>query len=486
MLAVVACSGDTQASNGAPRTVPARGPDQIVLRIPRAGGTARAYLFPRLDSVVWRAARAPGVTRVLAFDAEAGLIAFLDDKGLPRRADLRLAEIRLASRTRFAAIASGNGTDIYGVNAKGNVIRMTPSGDWTFEPPSPATAVFPQPNGSLLIAATGRTSTELWLIRAPEEEILKTNTLPVAARGIKAQAGDRLYFAVDSGLAGVTVRDLASVKNVRLSESIVAVSPTPSGDRLYIAEQGLNRISVVDRYSESISGTVQLPGPASELRMDPLGQRILARPADGQDSAWVIAIATGRVAGTIGSRWTHDLPAFAPSSSIATARGNDVIFVDAMTLENTRTVTGGARDFWYFFSWNGFRPRSAGLDQPVTFRAPDSLPASDSLKTPVDSGAPAPPLLDAKPSMIEPPASYAPVPERKGYFASFAAVLTPQKANEIAAGITINGMRARVVPSQSGATTLHRVVVGPYASREEADRAGRESGRQFWVFEASP
>lgn len=456
----------------------------MVLRIPRAGGTARAYIYPRLDSIVWTAAGAPAVSRVLAFDGEAGLIALVDNKGLPRRIDLRLAEVRFASRATLTSIASANGNDIYGITANGSVVRMTPSGDWTFQPPSPARWVFPQPGGLVVIAANARSGTQLWSIRAPDDEILDSASLPPASRGIRTQVGDRIYFAVESGLAGVMTRDLSLLKGISLPGQVVAVSPTPSGDRVYVAVRGSNRISIVDRNSESISGTIDLPGPASELRMDPLGQHVLARPAAGGDSAWIIGIGGSRPAATLKTSWTADLPAFAPMSTIATARRNDVVFVNANTLGDVKTVTGGARDFWYFFTWNGFRPRAADLDQAVTFPMPDSVVRIDSPGVLADSGLRAPPMRDTAPSMVVPPASL-PQQPRQGYLVSFAALLTEQRAREVAAGIEVNGVRPHVTPSESGNTTLYRVVLGPYATRDEAERSGRDSRRQYWIYEVS-
>lgn len=482
-LAVAACSGDRQASPGASRSTAPAGPDQVALRIPRAGGIARAYLYPRLDSVVWTAPGAPAVARVLAFDPDAGLIALVDTRGLPRRVDLRLAEIRFASRTPLTSVASANGSDIFGVGADGVVVRMTPTGDWRFKPPVAARWVFPQPGGLVTVAASDRLGTRLWSIRAPDDEILDSASLPPASRGIRTQVGDRIYFTVDSGLAGVMTRDLTRLKGITLLDPVVAVSPTPSGDRLYIATRTTNRISIADRNRESVTSTIALPAPASELRMDPLGQHLLARPAGGGDSAWVIAIGTNRPPRTLMTAWTADLPAFAPSATIATARGTDVVFVSATTLQIVQTVAGGASDFWYFFTWNGFRPRASNLDQPVTFSAPDSVTLPDSAGIPTDTAVPTPPMRDTAPSMIVPPPSY-PQPSRLGFVVSFAAVLTEQRARELAAGIEVNGVRPRVTPSVTGTTTLYRVVLGPYSSRDEAERAGRDSKRQYWIYEA--
>lgn len=358
---------------------------------------------------------------------------------------------------------------------------MTPTGDWSFDPPSTARWVFPQPNGSVIIAGNEAGRTQLWLIRPTNEDIVETAALPLVSRGVRTQVGDRLYFTVDSGLIGVRTNDLTPIQSVRLKEPVTALVPTPSGDRLYVALRGANHLAVIDRYSGSVSGNVSLPGAASDLRMDPLGQFILARPADGGDSSWVIAIGTNRLEGTIQSQWRADLPAFAPGSMIATVRNADVVMVNSRTLTDASTIAAGARDFWYFFTWNGFRPRAADLDRPVTFDTPATAPM-DSLGGISRDSMVNPPLRDATPTMIEPPAVIQP-PRAAGYMVSFAAVLSEQRARETAAEISINGMRPRVIPTQSGSTTIYRVVLGPYGTREEAERVGRDSRRQYWVYE---
>ncbi len=483
-LAIAGCKGDRQASPGAPGSPAQRGTDQIAVRIPLKGGTARAYIFPRLDSAAWSAESAPAVDRVLGFDPEGGALAFVDDKGFPRRLDLRASEVRFASREKLTAITSMNGVEIYGVNAKGDVVRLTPSGDWTFKPPSPARWVFPQPNGSAVVAGNAGSRTTLWLIRPTDDRVVETASLPAVSRGVRTQIGDRLYFTVDSGLVGVKTRDLAPLKHVLLNDHVASIVPTPSGDRLYVALRGSGTLTVVDRYSEAVQGTVRLPGDASELRMDPLGQGILVRPAGGGDSAWVVGVGSGRVEGTLRTTWRDDLPAYAPGSSIAAVRGNDVTILNAISLQDMQTIRGGAADFWYFLAWNGFRPRAADLDRPVTFGSGDSATLSDSSAPSGLDSVPALPIRDAAPTMIVPPPSMtnsAP----SGYLLSFAAVLTPQKAAEVASSITIDGAHPRVAAAQSGSTMIYRVVLGPYPTREEAERVGRDSRRQYWVYEAT-
>jgi hypothetical protein len=197
----------------------------------------------------------------------------------------------------------------------------------------------------------------------------------------------------------------------------------------------------------------------------------------------VIGVGSDRVNGTIQTAWRADLPGFAPGRTIATVRGDDVVFVDANSFAQRAVVNGGASDFWFFVAWNGFRPRPAELDRPVTFDTPvTSQPGDSTAGVTRNDSIPSPPLRDASPTMVEPPR---PPATAKGYVVSFAAVLTEQKANETAAGISVNGVRPRVVQGQTGSTTIYRVVLGPYSSREEAERVGRDSRRPFWIYEES-
>jgi cell division septation protein DedD len=483
-LVVAACSGDRQASKGASSTTYGRGTDQIVLRIPRTGGTARAYLYPGLDSVIWSAASAPAVARVLAFDPDGGQIALVDEKGQPRRIDLRMGEVRTASRAKLTGLVSENGSEIYGITGTGAVSRLTPSGDWTFEPPSPAQAVYPQPNGSLVIAGPVAGRMRLWLIRPTDDRILDSAALQTAAKSVGAQAGDLLYFTSDRAIVGVRARDLSRVEPVKLREEAQAIASTPSGDRVYVALQKAPRILVFNRYSGTIDGSVKLPGPAAELRVDPLGQHLLAKPGEG-DSAWVIATGTDSLTGTISTEWRADLPAFA-FGTIATAGSGDVVFLDANRLSPLRTIAGGARDFWYFFDWNGFRPRAANVDQPVVFTSPDSPRTTDSSAMIPDSSRISPPIRDTAPTMVPlPPLPPAAAPSPGGFVVSFAAVLTEESARATALSIQVGGVHPHVIQSSNAGTTIYRVVLGPYPTREEAERVGRDSRRSYWVFEAT-
>ena len=500
LLSALACGGDKRASTdtagNAARLEATRGPDPILIRLPRAGGKVRAYLYPRLDSVVW-SGRTTSVDRVLGFDAEGGALAIVDAKGQPARVDLRIGEPSVASRAKLSDLTAPSGADIFGLDAKGAVVRLTRGGDWTFAPPSPARALFPQSDGSLVIASQRGNEAVLWLVRPPEPRLRDTVTLPITMRALHAQVGDRIYLATDTALVGVRGRDLSQVPSIRFHGRIVALSPTPSGDRIYVAIAGDSSLAVVDRYTDKVASTIPLAGRISDLRMDALGRYVLVRPVRG-DSAWVIAVATNHVVGSVRTKWTEDLPATAPDGAIALNTGRDVIFVDGETLQPVRTVAGGASDFWFFTFWNGFRARAAGVDQPVQFAAPDSA-ARDSAKLSADSATrgvvdsiarhPAAPNAPGAAPMhpaphIPPPAATPPATEP--FTVSFAALLTSEKAQALADSIQVDGARARVVTAQRAGTTVYRVVLGPYANRAVAEQVGRDSRRSYWVFPGQP
>jgi cell division septation protein DedD len=487
LLALVgaACSGEKPAPDSTTTTtVEARGADPLLLRVPRGGGLGRVYLYPKLDSVIWTLDEAPALSQVLAFDPNNGTIAYVDSKGFPGRIDLRETDVGRATKTKLTSLTSANGSDIYGINAKGEVIRLNPSGgDWKFEPPVPARGVIAEPNGDLIIAANKGAQTLLWKVRPPDQDVQDSAMLPLTGRGIRTQVGDRLYFTVDSGLVGVKARDLSPVGAVKLDTRVHAMAPTPSGDRLYIATENQQAISVIDRYSDS-GAKIELPQTPEELRMDPLGRYLLAR-FPNQDSAWVIAIGTNRLVGAVATRWVDDLPSVTPDGHLALLGEKDVTINDAEKLTVRSTMTGGAKDFWYFFSWDGFRPRAQGLDQPVTFPS-DSQPVDSTASSTIPVPSPSAPLIN--PRVDSSVSGAAPIGGQAttGFTVQFAALLSEETARALASAITINGIQAHIVSTTAAGSPIYRVVMGPFATREEAARIGRASRREYWIYEGSP
>ena len=466
----------TRTAQTSPAAAPAtRGPDNLVLRIPRGGGTARVYAYPRLDTVVWSAPSAPPPARVLGFDEEAGGIAFVDARGLPVRLDFRQGAASTVSKAKLASLSSADGSAIYAIAADGTVERFAESGVWKWKPPVAARAVFPQPDGTLLVLGERKNGSVVWRLRPPNTDVVDSVVLTKVDRTLRTQVGDRLYLSAGKELTGIRTRTMQPTESISLDGPIELLDATPSGDRVFIVTHGAKAIDVLDRYREKVSGTIDLGRTIADLRMDPLGRYLLVRP-ERSDSAIVVALGTSRVVGAVPTAWRADLPFVAPDGAIALAQGNDVIIVDGETLRPTARARGAASDFWYPFRWNGFRPRAATLDQPVQFAgvATDTSHAADSAAAKTDSGAAAP--TTARDSAHRP----------TGWIVSFAALLVPERAQELAAKITVGSEHPRVISATRDGSTIYRVVLGPYATREDAERVGRESKQSYWVYEGTP
>ena len=478
-LGLVACSGGDRSNPPASRTASstsvARGPDALILRVPKRGGVPRVSAFPNIDSTVWTGTDAlPAIDRVLAFDAEEGLIAAVDARGLPLWLDLRVGTVTKTGREKPRGLISVDGSTIYGVGTDGIVARFTPPGNWTFKPPQPAVAVFPQIGGGLLILTGRGANARLLRIHPPESAILDTLAVPDAIGGSEAPLGDRIYLTGRGHeITGVHGRTLTKGRSIALDHAVTAIAATPSGDRFYMITDSSHVLYVVDPLQERITTEVELSGRPRDLRIDPLGRYVLVRPATG-DSLWVVSVGADKVIGTFGSPWRSDIPFVAADGTIATIDEEDVAFVNVETRREMHRALDGAADVWYSFAWNGLRPRATTLDSN-----PQSSADSDS------AVAVAPPRTDTvKPRTV------APAPPRDslraGFTVSFAVLLNEAKARELAAKIVVDGKPARVVTGVNEGITVYRVVLGPYMAKEEAERVGRASGQTYYVYAGTP
>jgi hypothetical protein len=475
-----------------------RGPDQIVLRFPRDGGQVRAFAYPQLDSVVWESsAKAPAIARVLGFDGDLGSVAAVDTKGAPVRVDLRMGGVSRNTKPKLTDLASEDGSAIYGINDSGSVVRLTPAGDWTYEPHSPARDVVPEPDGSLLILADHGEGSILWKLHPPDKSVSDSAILPRVGRAFNTQLGDRIYFTVDSGLVGLRTRDLEPVPSVRLDRPVRALATTPSGDRLYVAIDSAGQIIVFDRYTHRTEAQLRAPGEVEALRMDPMGRFVLARAAQG-DSAWVFAIGTDKLLGSVHTQWRDDLPTVTPDGNIALLEGDDVRLVSGTSLAGENTVAKGGSDAWLFVAWNGFRPRSPGLDEPVTFgydTAVDVPDWSDDTGSAVSEGAlarrdsararpaPTPGASAGNPGATE----EASKSRESGFTVQFAAVRSRDAARDAASEIKSSGSSsARVIATERAGVTIYRVVMGPFPTRDDAERVARATGKPYWIYEGAP
>jgi len=464
---------------GAPPSIPG-GPDPIVLRVSQDGGLMTAARYPALDTIIWRsAAKVPPLSRVIAFGPDDGYLAAIDTGGAPVRIDVRLGAVTRISTDTARQLSSADGGAIFALTQRGELVRYTPSGgDWRLTPPLPAHAIAAQPDGSLIVAGAQGDRAIVWRVRPPNQTVSDSvafnvggdsAALPSAIAATAGAIGDRMFFGGSEIVAAVRTRDLGRALQLEMDDPIRAIAATPSGDRFFVALEGDDALRIVDRFEESETGSIRLPGVARELRMDPLGRSLLVR--GNGDSVFVVSLATDKTLGVVRSVWRGDLPLILPDGAIATTRGDDVAIVHPSTLADMRTVTGGARQFWYTLRWNGFRPRAAGLDQPVQFRtsAPrDSL--EDSLSAD-SAGAPPDTATTGAPA---------------SFTLAFGTVEDEKEARRIASRVRVEGQSPRITPADRNGRTLFRVVMGPYATRADAERLGKASGQSYWIFEGIP
>lgn len=478
---------------GASLTIPG-GPDPIVLRLARDGGTLTAVRYPELDSTIWRStSRVPPLDRVIAFGGEDGYLAAIDTGGSPVRIDLRLGTVTTSRTDTVRTLASADGGAIYALTRGGEVTRYTPSGsDWKFRPVHPVDALFSQPDGSVILVGAEEGRVTVRRLRPPNQALSDSVSLKVPGkladirRTIAATAGsvgDRVFFAADERVIAIRTRDLGTALNVDLGDPVDAIAATPSGDRLFVAPADESVLRIVDRFEEGVTGRIRLPSPATALRMDPMGRVLLARGTG--DSVYVVSLGSDAVLGVLTSAWRGDLPLVMADGSIAITRGDDVVLVHPVTLADMRTVTGGAKQFWHTLRWNGLRPRAAGLDQPVQFRNSAPRDTGGVSAAGNDAGGGAHPDSSARADSAG--ASPPPPPAQPSAFTvSFAALLDERQARALAGRIRIEGQVPRITTADRDGTTVYRVVLGPYPSRAEAERIGRMSGQNYWIFEGSP
>ena len=482
-LVVVACgrTDSNPAPDSASTAVVAKfvGPDPLFLRIPRAGGLARVVAFPNIDSAVWTSTqRSPAPGRVLGFDDDAGIIAMVDAKFRPVRIDLRRDSVDIVLREPLSAAVSLNGTAIYGVTAKGAVVRSRPSdaqttgaGEWRYVGSKAARGALPLRDGSVLIWTERDAKTVLMHIRPPALTPIDSVVMPAVQLAAGTGVGDRLYFSAGDQLYALQTRTLQPGPPIAIGAPVTAIAETPSGDRIYVLATIANRSTLVavDRYRSRVSSQLPLDAKARALRVDPLGRYVLVR---GQrDSVAVIAVASNTVIGTVRSDWRDDLPLVAPDGSIATVQDADVVFIRAENQRMVSRIGRGASDFWFAFWWTGFRPRAASLDVPVSF---DSATAGA-------EGAINPRLGSTDSARVTGVAVDSTPRKPTGFTVSFFTLLSEQRAQSEAAKIHVGGEVAHVETVVRGGMPVYRVILGPYATCVEAQRAAKESGKTVWI-----
>jgi hypothetical protein len=412
----------------------------VAIRLPAKGGTPQLYRLPRLTAVEGvLKGRLPPVDRVVGLDPESEFLFVTTAKHELLALDLGSGRVDTVGTTIKQAALGPDGT-LYAVDSSRHVISL--SRRTRFAWPQALTALPRDLFGATDQHLVGVIPQDRLVIAAADQP---ATVRPIAAGGDVAATrwGDLVAVASDSG---VTLYDPLGRRDpafVRLADAPRALAFSPSGHRIYVARRSAPGLAVVDRYERKELDGVALPGPVAALRLDPLGRWLLARPSIG-DSAWIVDLPIKRHTGTVPTEWQADLPTISPDGVLLYRRGKDVLSARPDSLTEVGKVTNGAADIWVLTSW---LPR--GVPASTV-----SAAASDSAGT----GAEGPLYVQVSTSQ------------------------NPEWSGHLADDLTRAGLAARVLQPQHP-DDGYRVVLGPYATREQAEATGRRLGRPFWIYQ---
>lgn len=420
-----------------------RGPATATLLLaPKNGGVARLYRIPALDPSSWKAEdKLPPLDRLIGADTEQGLVYFLDLKHDVVGLDLETRRVRRYTEQVRNAVMGPDGS-LYTIDT-GKVVtqlaRRTPVRFRSKLQGTP-TELLATMSGNL-VARLGGPRTMLEVLGPDQAPV----SVPLAGGAVTGSLwGDLIAVAADSAVIIYQTQGKEKPRVIPTSGGARDAMFSPSGHRLYVA-LGSGDLLVMDRFSWDKLDDISLPGPAVGLRGDLYGQWVLIRPEHG-DSAWVLDVGRNRLVGTVQVRWGPDLPAAVSPNTLLTRRGDSLVALDL-----------GSQGF----PRRGAVEAAGDLVLPLAWHPAQEEPApaeSDSaaLAAATDSAAAATVYLQVSSSQ------------------------NPAWADEFAQRLRAAGLPASVIrPKRS--EEPHRVVLGPYATREQAEEAGRRIGMPSFV-----
>ena len=479
LLAACARSGDRDTPKGTAvhdasadgsRPVPV-----VAIRLPGNGGALRAYALPGLAPLAWpMAGRSSPARGVVGMDVAGRRLLFRDTAGAVAAFDLvALHEREVAPRGALAAMGSDG--VLLAVDGRGAVLESHPWGSraWPDTLGSGVHEVFAAPGPRLLVVRGS--AVESLVVVSRDGGVAFAAATPPASDRTATRDGDAVAFATDSGVVVLEDRESRIPWFVRLSGTPRAVAFSPSGHRLYVALQTRGELAVVDRFAREEHGSIPLPGPAAALRGDPWGRVLFVRPADtalARAETWVVGVAAGRLLGRLATEWDTDLPTVSPGGVVLAREGDAVVARDVHSLDSLGAVPDGAADYWFVGAWAPSGAAAAIRQQARVAEAASPPPGQPS--APAPAGA----ALAAADAKSTPPAT---APALRIWVQVSVSQSEPA-SRDLAASLVAARHPAQVVPPRSEGDGW-RVVVGPFATRDDAEAAGRSLGRPFFVVE---
>jgi hypothetical protein len=420
------------AAAGTP-TMPA-----VALRLPSRRGTPQTYDLPTLEPLTTRFSAGPAVDRIVGFSADDDLVYAMVGP------DLVILDLRTGRyRTLDSAVTRA------GIAPTGTVLLARADGSFGLAaerrvapaPALPALGTIEDawvlPAGRLAVIAQGDSGRGLHIVGGGTSATARALPQGPVTR---SPWGDVAAVASPEGVFVIEVLRETPPHLLRVRADLRALAFSASGHRFYAATAE-PEILVFERYEGDALDHIPLQSPATDLRADPFGRYLFAAVGDGITVVTLADHGVIRLAGT----WGPDLPTAGPDGTILVARGEDVVAVRPGADAPRGVVPRAAADHW--------------IVAPVDSRRPAAQLAAG------DGGGAA--AVGTGGGAV---------------YVQVSSTSNAQWAEGLAADLRTAGMQARILPP-ADAEEMYRVVLGPYATREEAETIGRKLGMPYWIFQ---
>ena len=417
----------------------------VLIRLAAKGGPPRLYRLPTLAELPGTLrGRLPAADRIIGTDDADGLLFFRSTKGDAVAYDLESGRFDTVATGVTMAALGPDGT-LFTVDAKRRVVSYAHRSRTVWPQPLVATpaAVFGGAD-QRLIAVTSDKKPKLLAETADQPAV--TRPFPGSTVIEAARYGDEVASATDSGLVLIEPLGRRAPGFIPLPDHPVDVAFSPAGHRLYVSKKSGLGLAVVDRFSREELDGVALPGMGRSLRLDPLGRWLLVQ-ADLGDSIWIVDLPTKTLTATVAGTWGSDLPVVSPDGTVLVRQGSDVVAVRPDSGLSTGKLSGAAGDLWITTGW---------------------IPSGSS-RSAVLADAPG-------------PAAAAGDTAAGALYVQVSISQNKDWSDGMAQQLSRAGLQAKVLPPTS-TDDGYRVVLGPYATREQAEDIGRKLGRPYWIYQ---
>jgi hypothetical protein len=413
--------------------------DAVLFRFSTSGGTRPTVLrLPTLDVGPLPLESQPRDLReVVGFVGDRGVVYVITTDDELAAFDLTTGRFRVVDSSVVAGTIGPTGTPFV-VHADGSVatIGLKSVTPWPVGFDSVPTELYGAVRERLIAVMPGDSARRLVLAANGQpvvEQPVPDGTVHVSAWG------DAVLIATDAGIVMLDPADPDDGTIFPLESAPHDADFSASGHRIHVVGQD-GTLRSVDRFSGEVVREMPLGAVPRVWRTDPWGRYLLLQGDAGTPVRAFDAVTLALV-DSIDGDWDDQLPRSAPDGSVLVRQADRIAAWTPGAADPVATIEAPAASLWLVAPWDAAQP----------------------VQTIVDEGTPEP----ATPGQT--------------LFVQVSTTTNADWAADLAANLRRAGMPATVLAPEQ-APDPYRVVLGPYATREEAEATGRELRLPFWIF----